>query len=89
MAYPITPLYATSSNRYACGIDYHRKEYVIGWSGPWQTPSLVGFPQIQDLAVRRVCQSIERQRYWQHENRLTSCQHISSYIKSDMLSPKK
>lgn len=70
MAYPITPPYATSSNRYACGIDYHRKEYVIGWSGPWQTPSLVGFPQIQDLAVREVCQSVERQRCWQESELL-------------------
>ena len=56
IAYPITPPYATSSNRYACGIYYHRKEYIVGWSGPWQTPNLVGFPHIQDLAVREVCQ---------------------------------
>ncbi|KAI4262447.1 MAG: hypothetical protein L6R35_007381, partial [Caloplaca aegaea] len=70
MAYPITPPYATSRNRYACGIDYHRKEYIIAWSGPWQTPSLVGFPQIQDLAVREVCQSVERQRCWQESELL-------------------
>ena len=70
MAYPITPPYATSSNHYACGVDYHRKEYVVGWSGPWQTPSLVGFPHIEGLAIKEVYQSVERQRCWQHSTLL-------------------
>ncbi len=65
MAFHITPPYPTSGGDWACGVDYNRKEYTTRWSGIWQPPSLLGFPNIQDLTIQEAYQSDEKRRCWQ------------------------
>lgn len=70
MAFPITPPYPASGGDWACGVDYNRKEYTTRWSGTWQPPSLLGFPNIQDLTIQEAYQSDEKRRCWQYSTML-------------------
>ena len=70
MAFPITPPYAASGGDWTCGVDYNRKEYTTSWSGGWQTPSLLGFPNIQGLTIQEPYQSDEKRRCWQRSTLL-------------------
>ncbi|KAL9123652.1 MAG: hypothetical protein Q9217_006935 [Psora testacea] len=70
MAFPITPPYPASRGDWACGVDYNRTEYTIGWSGAWQPPNLLGFPNIQDITIQEAYQSDEKRRCWQHSTLL-------------------
>jgi len=42
----------------------------VRWSGAWQTPSLLSFPNAQDLTIEEACQSDEKRRCWQHSTLL-------------------
>ena len=70
VAFPITPPYPGRGDDWACGVDYNRREYTIRWAGDWQCPSLLSFPNIQDLTIHEVHQSDEKRRCWQHSTML-------------------
>ncbi|KAI9799440.1 MAG: hypothetical protein M1825_004540 [Sarcosagium campestre] len=62
--------YPASGGGWACGVDYNRKEYVITWSGDWQVPSLLDFPNIRDVTLQEAHESDEKRRCWQHSTML-------------------
>lgn len=66
MALPIMPPYPAGGGDWACGVDYNRTEYTIQWSGAWQPPCLLAFPNIQDLTIQEAYQSDAKRRCWQH-----------------------
>jgi Protein kinase domain len=68
MAVVITPPFKVNGQkRYFCSVDFNHTEYTVQWSGSWQPPSLVGFPNIAGVNVEQVQQSAEKQRLW-HES---------------------
>lgn len=71
MASFITQPYPAGGGDWACGVDYDRTEYTIKSSGAWQQPpSLLGFPNIQDLMIQEAYQSDVKRRCRQHSTML-------------------
>ncbi|KAI9889124.1 MAG: hypothetical protein M1814_005786 [Vezdaea aestivalis] len=65
IAQPVTPPYPVSGGDWAYKVDFQRKECMVQWSGAWEPPCLLGFPNIINLTIHEVYQNEEMRRCWQ------------------------